>query len=278
MAQALATPAAYALAASPVALSRALPSASARKYVTPKALPLRVAMRPLRMGHNAISGRRQLLTVYAMDASMGGGAESREVFPLIKERDPYRKLGVNADASSEEIQEARNYLISQHGWDAASRESIEAAYDRIISEKLKVRAKGKINLRGKEKKGEVAPNPWVEKFNAMRDKPSRNLILQRAFLYAFFAVWSVVQAAASGPAFQVAISFVLCVYLLHSKNTGKTVPQYLGVSFVALLVGWLLGTLIPVMIPFIFPPALSPETICALFTYVALFATCTFLK
>jgi hypothetical protein len=36
------------------------------------------------------------------------------VFSRTKERDIWRRLGVSKDASYEEIQEARNYLVQEH--------------------------------------------------------------------------------------------------------------------------------------------------------------------
>lgn len=62
-------------------------------------------------------------------------------------RDPYKRLGIERDASSEEIQEARNYLVQEYSDHEKSRESIEQAYDRIIAEKFLQRKKTKINLK-----------------------------------------------------------------------------------------------------------------------------------
>ena len=52
----------------------------------------------------------------------------------------------------------------------------------------------------------------------------------------------------------------------------------MGVSFIALVAGWLVGTLLEVYLPFLFPPALTPETICSIFSYFSLWFISTYLK
>jgi hypothetical protein len=47
-------------------------------------------------------------------------------------RDPYKLLGVDRDASEEEIRSARNFLIQQYAGHEPSEESIEGAYEKII--------------------------------------------------------------------------------------------------------------------------------------------------
>ena len=68
------------------------------------------------------------------------------MFPRIKERDPYKRLGISQEATYEEIQEARNYLVELYGGHEKSAESIECAFDKIISQKLRVRKKSGICL------------------------------------------------------------------------------------------------------------------------------------
>jgi hypothetical protein len=59
---------------------------------------------------------------------------------------PYEQLGINESASFEEIQAAKHRLQSEHGNDSQLTESIEAAYDSILMERLKLRQEGKINI------------------------------------------------------------------------------------------------------------------------------------
>ncbi len=64
----------------------------------------------------------------------------------MSDQNPYEKLGVSEDASFDEIQEARNRLLEQHGGDGKNLEMIEAAYDAILMERLRMRQEGKIKV------------------------------------------------------------------------------------------------------------------------------------
>jgi hypothetical protein len=121
-------------------------------------------------------------------------------------RDPYKRLGIDPEATSEELQEARNYLVKQYEGHEKSREAIEWAYDKIIAMKLKSRKKKGMNLRaGLQKKDEpLIPTPkFVKDFQNSIKVPANDVILKRLVLYLGFAVWSVLQASEQGPAFQV---------------------------------------------------------------------------
>ena len=61
----------------------------------------------------------------------------------------------------------------------------------------------------------------MDKLSEKLEKPPSKVVLQRAFVYAVLAVWSLTLSAASGPAFQVAIGFGLSIYYLNMKRGGK---------------------------------------------------------
>ncbi|GJN24367.1 hypothetical protein PR202_gb12104 [Eleusine coracana subsp. coracana] len=103
-------------------------------------------------------------------------------------RDPYKLLGVDRDASEEEIRSARNFLIQQYAGHEQSEEAIEGAYEKIIMKSYQQRKKTKINLKTK-----------------------------RLFFFAFIACWSIATSAENGPAFQLAISLFSCIYFLNDK-------------------------------------------------------------
>ena len=209
---------------------------------------------------------------------MGENFDPTAVFPRVKERDPYRRLGIDSEASYEEVQDARNYLVDQFRGHAAGVESIEAAVDRIIQDKLSVRKKAK-GMRMAKKRGENYVPPFMERLKAQFERPDDQTILRRAIIYAIMAGWAIVQSTSSGPAFQMAISFGLTVYFLHEKR-GKQ-KELLGKAFlntfVALVLGWLIGSIIPVYIP-LFPSAWGPELILSLFSFTSFFIFATFLK
>jgi hypothetical protein len=76
------------------------------------------------------------------------------------------------------------------------------------SQKLKERKKTKgIKLDKKKRDDDIVVS--LGPLDKLRDAivvPPRQLIFQRLFVYAFLVVWSLYQAAASGPAFQVAVA------------------------------------------------------------------------
>jgi hypothetical protein len=137
----------------------------------------------------------------------------------VKERDPYRRLGIDAEASYEEVQDARNYLVDTYRGHSAGVESIEAAFDRIIQDKLNTRkkAKGLRLARKKERDPNYVP-PFLERLKSRFERPDDQTIVRRAVIYAIMAGWAIVQSTSSGPAFQMAISFGLTVYFLHEKR------------------------------------------------------------
>ncbi|MCF4968723.1 MULTISPECIES: CPP1-like family protein [Nostocales] len=64
----------------------------------------------------------------------------------MRDQNPYEKLGVSEDASFDEIQDARNRLMEQCSGDAKSVETVEAAYDAILMDRLRMRQEGKIKV------------------------------------------------------------------------------------------------------------------------------------
>ncbi len=58
----------------------------------------------------------------------------------------YEILGVNENSSFDEIQEARNILLEEKGGDRQQTEAIEAAYDAILMDRLRLRQEGKIKV------------------------------------------------------------------------------------------------------------------------------------
>lgn len=215
-----------------------------------------------------------------MDASVGGGETtggSPSVFPRIGVRDPYRRLGLGRDASTEEIQEAKNYLLLEYEAHERSREAIEDAYDKIISEKFKLRKKTKINLKADLKKRVAESPPWIQNFINMVEVPKGAIIVQRLALFALLGVWSVMNPAEGGPAFQVAVALATSIYFINDRV--KSIGRAFLLGFLSLVVGWFLGSLVVPLIPeFLLPRFWSLELGTALVSYVFLWIATTFLK
>ncbi len=64
----------------------------------------------------------------------------------MSELSAYEKLGVSEDASFEEIQAAKQRLTQKYKQDGQVVETIEAAYDAIIMDRLKLRQEGRIKV------------------------------------------------------------------------------------------------------------------------------------
>ena len=204
-----------------------------------------------------------------------------QIFPRVKERDPYRRLGISAEASFEEVQDARNYLVQTYARHVAGVEAIEDAFDRIIKDKLSARKKsrGARLAMMKQKQGEDYVPPFLERLQAQFARPDDTTLMRRALIYAIMAGWAVVATGNGGqPTFQMFISFALCVYFLKDKRgEDAELGRCFINAFVALALGFVVGSVFPVYIP-IFPPSWGPELILSLFTMVSLFIFATFLK
>ena len=225
-------------------------------------------------------GTRRRVGVTGMAAAGAGGMGEGAKFPRRKERDLYKRLGVSRDASFEEIQEAKNYLVKEYGWEEAGREAIEGAYDSIMASRLKARQKsGKISLKAKQDDDVDMTNGWGERIKSWFAMPDRKELLNRVGLYVFLIGWSLVQAASTGPAFQMAVALGCSGYYLNLRRGGDKLWPSVGVSLIGLVAGGLLGTVVPVYAPMLFPEdVVGPETVCAVFAMVGLFVTATFVK
>jgi len=92
----------------------------------------------------------------------------------MSEPTPYDKLGVNDEASFEEVRDARDRLLREYDGDESQQEAIEVAYDAILMDRLRARKEGKIavpdRIRYPERIATAAP-PTLPS-NAQRRAPS----------------------------------------------------------------------------------------------------------
>lgn len=128
-------------------------------------------------------------------------------FPRVSVWDPYKRLGVNQDASEEEIWGSRNFLLQQYAGHERSEESIEAAFEKILMTSFKQRKKTKINLKSRLKNKVEESPPWVKNLLSFVEIPATEVIFRRLFLFAFMGGWSIMNSAEGGPAFQVCSNF-----------------------------------------------------------------------
>jgi len=211
----------------------------------------------------------------SVDTPYRGGNISK--FPRSNVWDPYKRLGISTDASEEEVWSSRNFLLNQYGSHERSAESIEAAFEKILMASFINRKKTKINLKSRLKKQVEESPSWIKNLLGSVEVPPKIIILNRLFLFGFMAVWSVMNSAESGPAFQVALSLGACIFFLNdkSKNLGRASIIGLG----SLVIGWVCGSIVGPLIPSILlHPTWTLELLTSLVAFIFLFLGCTFLK
>jgi hypothetical protein len=196
---------------------------------------------------------------------------------------PYEKLGVDENASFDEIQEARNRLVDEHSGDRKQVEAIEAAYDAILMERLRLRQEGKIKVpdrirfpeRLSEPPPDFTPTPskktpdWLQR---LLDTPSQTDILLPAALFLGSGLLSL---AAPAPALALGVGFSL--YFLNRKEHkfGRAFLLTLLGLIVGVVLGLQLGGFLSAQLQTI---ALSLDTFAALITFLILWLISSFLR
>lgn len=201
----------------------------------------------------------------------------------MSEKNPYEQLGLEETATFDEIQEARNRLVEAHAGDRKQVEAIEAAYDAILGERLRLRLEGKIKVPDRIRFPErtVEPPPefvstppqqapdWLQRFI---DTPSRADILLPAAIYAGLGLLSL-----TTPAMGLALGVGCSLYFLNRKE------QKFGRALLLTLVGLILGVLIGLqfaswILPQLRQISLATESFAALVTFLILWLINSFLR
>jgi hypothetical protein len=173
----------------------------------------------------------------------------------MSDQNPYEKLGVSEDASFDEIQDARNRLLEQHGGEGNSREVIEAAYDAILMERLRMRQEGKIKVPERIRFPEIRvqsstqaspnlnrqPPEWLQR---SLDQPILTDVLVPAAWYVGLSAISLFYPGGSEQVLQLALvlGVGIGVYFLNRKE-GKFGRAVLF-TLVSLIIGLIVGGLI----------------------------------
>ena len=177
----------------------------------------------------------------------------------MSDQSPYEKLGVSEDASFDEIQDVRNRLLEQHGGDGNVREVIEAAYDAILMERLRMRQEGKIKvperIRFPEKRVPSSPQTsqtlgqqspaWLQR---SIDQPTLTDVLLPGAWYLGLSATSVLYPGGNGQVLQLSlvVGVAIGVYFLNRKEGkfGRAVLFTLVSLIAGLIAGGLLAGLI----------------------------------
>ncbi|MEL6221488.1 MAG: CPP1-like family protein [Cyanobacteria bacterium J06626_14] len=157
----------------------------------------------------------------------------------------YETLGVDESSSFDEIQSARDRLLQEFSENKKQAEAIEAAYDAILMNRLRLRQEGKIKVPDKirfpEKEVSVSASAtskpskslpsWV---NQLMDSPSRNEVLLPAGIFTGTAFLSIFAESAG-----LAVGVIATVFLLNRKE--KKFFRSLLLAIAALAVGAVVG-------------------------------------
>lgn len=208
----------------------------------------------------------------------------------MSDQNPYEKLGVSEDASFDEIQDARNRLMEQHIGDGKSTEVIEAAYDAILMDRLRMRQEGKIKVperirfpetrvqslpKESPTKSEQSP-AWLQR---MLDRPTRADVLLPGAWYLGLSAASVFYPATGDQVLQLAlvVGVGISIYFLNRKEGkfGRAVLFTLLGLIVGLIVGGLIANWLLSSVAFI---NLSSNQFSTVLTFILLWLISSFLR
>lgn len=201
----------------------------------------------------------------------------------MSEINPYEQLGIERNASFDEVQEARNRLLQQCGGDHQRQQLIEAAYDAILMERLRLRQEGKIKVPERIRFPEklvpppaAAPSPvkqspeWLQK---LLDKPQPTDILLPAGVFLVLSVISLM-ATATSSLLQLALALGVGASLYFLNRKERKFGRAVLLTLTGLIGGLVLGGLLSQL----GKSGLSEEKFITLVTFVVLWLVSSFLK
>lgn len=206
------------------------------------------------------------------------------------EQSPYDRLGVTEDATFDEIQEARTRLVQQCSDAPELLEAVEAAYDAILMERLRLRQEGKIKvpegIRFAESLTQSAPKntpapvsqppSWLQQ---LQDKPSLKEVLLPGILFLGLSSISIFYTAAGTQLLQVVliIGVGFSLYFLNRKEQkfGRAVLLTAMGLITGLIGGGLVGSLLQAQIQSI---QLTAEQFSTVLTFILLWLVTSFLR
>jgi hypothetical protein len=164
----------------------------------------------------------------------------------------YEVLGLTEASSFEEIQAARDRLVEECSDEPKRKEAIEAAYDSILMERLRLRQEGKIKVPDRIRFAENAPEPaerpvsspslprpdWLSNF---MDTPSRDEVVWPAVTFAALVLFGFYS-----PSFALALAIGASIYFLNRKENRfwRSVLLTLGGLATGLALGLTVGQLL----------------------------------
>jgi hypothetical protein len=168
----------------------------------------------------------------------------------MSEQNSYDTLGLDESSSFDEIQAARTRLLEQCAGDRKQMDSIEAAYDAILMERLRLRQEGKIKVPDRIRFAEEAPEapapqskaPLPSRPNWMAqvlDTPERNDVLIPGAVFLGLLVLGTLLA----PSLALALGVICSLYFLNRKERRfwRAILWTLGGLVVGMTFGVIIG-------------------------------------
>ena len=197
----------------------------------------------------------------------------------------YQQLGLTEDASFEEIQAAKEHLKQQHGGDQKVMENIEAAYDAILMDRLRLRQEGKIKVperirfpqrQTKKVSDTLSPEEtnqgpvWLQR---LIDTPSQADILWPTGIYVALGAISIFFESRESSILQLTLALGVgsCLYFLNRKENKFSRAVLLTVS--GLIIGLILGGILSAL-----ATGLGTEIFITLVTFLVLWMVSCFLR
>ncbi|MEB3160479.1 MAG: CPP1-like family protein [Synechocystis sp.] len=209
----------------------------------------------------------------------------------MSDQTPYQTLGIPEDATFDDIQAVKTRLLREYQGNTQLLDQVEAAYDAIIMERLRLRQEGKIKVPEKIRFPERQVDPPAKSTPTITmpsapawlaislDQPSRNDILLPAGVFAALTAFSWLSQDPSGSlqSLLLVIGVFANIFFLNRKQRkfGKALLFSLG----ALLLGIGLGTgLIQLLLATNMAIAVNPEPVSATITFFILWLISSFVR
>jgi len=209
----------------------------------------------------------------------------------MSDQNPYEKLGVSEDSSFDEVQDARNRLLEQYSGDSKNLEMIEAAYDAILMERLRMRQEGKIKVPERirfpdmRSPSPVRENPlprersplWLQR---ILDQPTAKDIYVPGAWYFGLIVTDVFSYSFGGDSILQLVLVVgvgVSIYFLNRKENkfGRSVLLTLSSLIIGLIVGALIAPWLLQQIAFIH---LTQNQFSTVLTFILMWLVSSFLR
>ena len=170
----------------------------------------------------------------------------------------YETLGLTEASSFEEVQSARKRLVEDYEDSPQKRETIEAAYDAILMERLRLRQEGKIKVPDRIRFAEKQAKPTVSSttglgigessrpqwFSDLLDQPESSELLWPSIIFAALAStpWLLSSEGSLVASTALGVGMMGAIYFLNQKT--RKLWRSLGLTSAALIVGLALGLVI----------------------------------